>query len=186
MDESRVFGSMSVFLLLCVAFSATVTATVTPATTTAKPTTPPPPPKPCNTQTSCETCLANVSCLWCKTNNSCTDYPVSYVIPPASVCNLSQARWGVCWVNFEALIIAMAVVLGTLLLAITVCCCCCCCKRRRSSFDREDDQFARRREEIRQRADERKVERKTKHDEIRKKYGLIPDSDHPYSKFENE
>jgi len=36
-------------------------------------------------------------CLWCQTNNSCTDYPVSYVIPPASVCKLSQARWGVCW-----------------------------------------------------------------------------------------
>uniref|UniRef100_A0A673NA00 PTTG protein n=1 Tax=Sinocyclocheilus rhinocerous TaxID=307959 RepID=A0A673NA00_9TELE len=70
-----------------------------------------------------------------KTNSSCSDYPVSYVIPPASVCKLSQARWGVCWVNFEALIIAMAVVCGTLLLAVSVCCCCCCCccKRRRSS-----------------------------------------------------
>uniref|UniRef100_A0A671LDS1 PTTG1 interacting protein n=1 Tax=Sinocyclocheilus anshuiensis TaxID=1608454 RepID=A0A671LDS1_9TELE len=80
----------------------------------------------------------------------------SYVIPPASVCKLSQARWGVCWVNFEALIIAMAVVCGTLLLAVSVCCCCCCCKRRRSSsFDRDDEQFARRREEIRQRSDER-------------------------------
>uniref|UniRef100_A0A673NHL0 PSI domain-containing protein n=1 Tax=Sinocyclocheilus rhinocerous TaxID=307959 RepID=A0A673NHL0_9TELE len=114
----------------------------------------------CNTMTSCETCLANVSCLWCQTNSSCSDYPVSYVIPPASVCKLSQARWGVCWVNFEALIIAMAVVCGTLLLAVSVCCCCCCCcckRRRSSSFDRDDEQFARRREEIRQRADERYV-----------------------------
>lgn len=185
MDESRVIRSMAVFLLICVGFGATVTPITNNVTT--KPTTPPPVKKPCKTLTSCETCLANVSCLWCMTNNSCTDYPVSYVIPPASVCKLSQARWGVCWVNFEALIIAMAVVLGTLLLAVTVCCCCCCCKRRRSSsFDRDDEQFARRREEIRQRADERRVERKTKHDEIRKKYGLIPDSDHPYSKFENE
>uniref|UniRef100_A0A672L2N7 PSI domain-containing protein n=1 Tax=Sinocyclocheilus grahami TaxID=75366 RepID=A0A672L2N7_SINGR len=88
----------------------------------------------CNTMASCEPCLANVSCLWCQTNSSCSDYPVSYVIPPASVCPLSQARWGVCWVNFEALIISMAVVCGTLLLAVSVCCCCCCCcKRRRSS-----------------------------------------------------
>ncbi|XP_051575649.1 pituitary tumor-transforming gene 1 protein-interacting protein-like [Myxocyprinus asiaticus] len=126
-------------------------------------------------------------CLWCLTNNICSDYPVSYVIPPSSVCKLSQARWGVCWLNFEALIIAIAVLCGALLLAIAVCCCCCCCKRRRStSVDREDEQFARRREEIRQRADERRAERKTKHDEIRKKYGLITDSDHPYSKFENE
>lgn len=186
MDQCRVFASMLGFLLLCVAFSvseATLTTKPTIITSTALP----PVHKPCKTMSSCETCLANVSCLWCLTNNSCMDYPVSYVIPPAAVCTLSQARWGVCWVNFEALIIAMAVVCGTLLLAVTVCCCCCCCKRRpSSSFDRDDEQFARRREEIRQRADERRVERKVKHDDIRKKYGLIPDSDHPYSKFENE
>ncbi|KAK2903682.1 hypothetical protein QQF64_009129 [Cirrhinus molitorella] len=186
MDKSRVFVSMLFFLLMCVAFS------VSEATSTTKPafitTTHPPVHKPCSIQTSCETCLANVSCLWCQANGSCMDYPVSYVIPPASMCKLSQARWGVCWVNFEALIIAMAVICGILLLAISVCCCCCCCckRRRSSSFDREDEQFARRREEIRQRADERRAERKVKHDEIRKKYGLIPDSDHPYSKFENE
>uniref|UniRef100_A0A673FTI9 Pituitary tumor-transforming gene 1 protein-interacting protein-like n=1 Tax=Sinocyclocheilus rhinocerous TaxID=307959 RepID=A0A673FTI9_9TELE len=152
MDKSRVFVSMWGFLLMCVAFS--LTEATKPTTIT--PTTHPAVHKPCNTQTSCELCLANVSCLWCQTNSSCSDYPVSYVIPPASVCKLSQARWGVCWVNFEALIIAMAVVCGTLLLAVTVCCCCCCCKRRHSSsFDREDEQFARRREEIRQRSDER-------------------------------
>ncbi|XP_052435156.1 pituitary tumor-transforming gene 1 protein-interacting protein-like [Carassius gibelio] len=185
MDESRVFASMLGFLLLCVAFSVSEAKT-SPKTTII--TTLPPLHKQCNTMTSCETCLANVSCLWCQTNSSCSDYPVSYVLPPASLCKLSQARWGVCWVNFEALIIAMAVVCGTLLLAVCVCCCCCCCckRRRSSSFDRDDEQFARRREEIRQRADERRAERTVKNDEIRKKYGLIPDSDHPYSKFENE
>ncbi|XP_026083662.1 pituitary tumor-transforming gene 1 protein-interacting protein-like [Carassius auratus] len=187
MDKSRVIVSMFSFLLMCVAFSLSEATTTTSKSTIITPTTPPAVHKPCNTQTSCETCLANVSCLWCQTNSSCSDYPVSYVIPPASLCKLSQARWGVCWVNFEALIIAMAVVCGILLLAVTVCCCCCCCKRRRSSsFDRDDEQFARRREEIKQRSEERKAERKVKHDEIRKKYGLIPDSDHPYSKFENE
>lgn len=36
-------------------------------------------------------------CLWCLTNSTCTDYPVSWLLPPASVCKLSQARWGVCW-----------------------------------------------------------------------------------------
>ncbi|XP_051576207.1 pituitary tumor-transforming gene 1 protein-interacting protein-like [Myxocyprinus asiaticus] len=171
MDKTSVFGSMFVFLLICVTSE----------------TTHPPVHKPCNTLTSCDTCLANVSCLWCLTNNICSEYPVSYVIPPASVCKLSKARWGVCWLNFEALIIGLAVLCGALLLAITVCCCCCCCKCSRSrSVDHEAEQFSRRREEIRQRADERRAERKAKHDEIRKKYGLIPDSDHPYSKFENE
>eukprot|EP00063_Salmo_salar_P068793 XP_014043628.1 PREDICTED: pituitary tumor-transforming gene 1 protein-interacting protein-like [Salmo salar] len=75
-------------------------------------------------------------------------------------------------VNFEALIIAMAVLGGTIIISIAVCCCCCCCcKKRQSGPDRDEERFARRREEIRQRADERKVERKVRHDDIRKKYG---------------
>ncbi|XP_076869293.1 pituitary tumor-transforming gene 1 protein-interacting protein [Brachyhypopomus gauderio] len=159
-------------------------------TVAASTTLPPSPPHPCMSLTTCDACLANVTCLWCQTNATCMDYPVSYVIPPSSVCKLSQARWGVCWVNFEALIIAMAVVCGVLLLAITVCCCCCCyrCGRTRHSsrLDPYEGEYARKREEIRQRSDERKAERKTRHDEIRKKYGLIPDTDHPYSKFEND
>ncbi|KAM4632783.1 pituitary tumor-transforming gene 1 protein-interacting protein [Polymixia lowei] len=146
------------------------------------------PPMSCTGQSTCDACVRNAKCLWCFTNSTCTKYPVSYLLPPPSVCKLSQARWGVCWVNFEALLIAMAVVGGTILISITVCCCCCCCckRRRPSGPDRDEERSTRRREEIRQRAEERKVERRAKHDEIRKKYGLIPDSDHPYSKFENE
>ncbi|XP_048880962.1 pituitary tumor-transforming gene 1 protein-interacting protein [Brienomyrus brachyistius] len=147
----------------------------------------PPPHKPCIVASTCEKCLENVSCLWCNTNSSCLDYPVRHILPPSSLCQLSQARWGVCWVNFEALIIAMAVVGGTILLSIIVCCCCCCCCRRgQSGPDRDDERLARRREEIRQKSENRKAERRARHDEIRKKYGLIPDSDHPYSKFEND
>ncbi|KAM6967525.1 pituitary tumor-transforming gene 1 protein-interacting protein [Aplochiton taeniatus] len=141
----------------------------------------------CTTHSTCDTCVHNPKCLWCSTNGTCTDYPVSYVVPPPSVCKLSQACWGVCWVNLEALIIAMAVVIGTIIISIGVCCCCCCCcKKSHSRVDRDEERFSRRREEIRQRSEDRKVERRVKHDEIRKKYGLIPDSDHPYSKFENE
>ncbi|KAI1885658.1 hypothetical protein AGOR_G00206090 [Albula goreensis] len=146
-----------------------------------------PPPKTCKgAGISCEKCLENVKCLWCQTNSSCMDYPVKHVLPPSSLCKLSEARWGVCWVNFEALIIAMGVVGGTLLLSIIVCCCCCCCRSRPAGPDRDEERFARRREEIRQRSENRKAERRARHDEIRKKYGLVPDSDHPYSKFENE
>ncbi|XP_024002905.1 pituitary tumor-transforming gene 1 protein-interacting protein [Salvelinus sp. IW2-2015] len=141
----------------------------------------------CKAFSTCDSCIQNTKCLWCMTNDTCTDYPVSYILPPPAVCKLSHARWGVCWVNFEALIIAMAVLGGTIIISITVCCCCCCCcKKRQSRPDRDEERFARRKEEIRQRADDRKVERKVRHDDIRKKYGLVPDSDHPYSKFENE
>ncbi|XP_061071582.1 pituitary tumor-transforming gene 1 protein-interacting protein [Conger conger] len=146
-----------------------------------------PPQKSCkDSGTTCEKCLENVSCLWCQTNGTCMDYPAKQILPPSSLCQLSQARWGVCWVNFEALIIAMAVVGGTILLSIIVCCCCCCCRKRPAGPDRDEERFARRREEMRQRSEDRKQDRRARHDDIRKKYGLIPDSDHPYSKFENE
>ncbi|XP_033849406.2 pituitary tumor-transforming gene 1 protein-interacting protein [Acipenser ruthenus] len=147
----------------------------------------PPPHQACSSITgSCEECLKNVSCLWCYTTNACLDYPVRNILPPSKLCRLSDARWGVCWVNFEALIIAMAVVGGILLISITICCCCCCCRKRSSGPDRDEERMARRREERMQRSDERKSERKTKHDEIRKKYGLLSKSDHPYSRFEND
>ncbi|XP_074842340.1 PTTG1IP family member 2 isoform X1 [Carettochelys insculpta] len=135
---------------------------------------------------SCEECLKNVSCLWCNTNNTCMDYPVRSVLP--SSCPLSDARWGVCWMNFEAFIIAIAVIAGLILLSIAVCCCYCCYCRRRSRRrpDEDEERLARDQEERRMQSLQRKHERKMKHDEIRKKYGLLQDSDHPYSRFENE
>uniref|UniRef100_A0A3P9HNU9 Pituitary tumor-transforming gene 1 protein-interacting protein-like n=1 Tax=Oryzias latipes TaxID=8090 RepID=A0A3P9HNU9_ORYLA len=149
----------------------------------------PTPPVPCSTFKSCDSCVPHAKCLWCITTKNCSDYPVTWLLPPHSLCPLAEARWGVCWLNFEALIITLAVLGGCILIIITVCCCCCCCgcrKRRSSRLDRDEERLARRREEIRHRSEERKVERQARHDEIRRKYGLIGDADHPYSKFENE
>ncbi|CAO2608527.1 Pituitary tumor-transforming gene 1 protein-interacting protein [Lemmus lemmus] len=53
------------------------------------------------TNKSCEECLRNVSCLWCNENKACLDYPVRKILPPASLCKLSSARWGVCWGLFK-------------------------------------------------------------------------------------
>ncbi|XP_006169536.1 pituitary tumor-transforming gene 1 protein-interacting protein [Tupaia chinensis] len=148
---------------------------------------PEPPGAACSqkTNTTCEECLKNVSCLWCNTNKACLDYPVRKILPPASLCQLSSARWGVCWVNFEALIIAMSVVGGTLILGVAVCCCCCCCKKKRSrKLDRGDEKAMREQEERRIRQEERRAEMKSRHDEIRKKYGLFKE-ENPYARFEN-
>ncbi|CAH6789864.1 Pttg1ip [Phodopus roborovskii] len=124
------------------------------------------------TNRSCEECLRNVSCLWCNENKACLDYPVRKILPPASLCKLSSARWGVCWVNFEALIITMSVLGGSVLLGITVCCCCCCRRRNKSRKpDRSDERAIREQEERRVRQEERRAEMKSRHDEIRKKYG---------------
>ncbi|XP_075398320.1 pituitary tumor-transforming gene 1 protein-interacting protein [Tenrec ecaudatus] len=139
-----------------------------------------------NSNRTCEECLKNVSCLWCSTNKVCMDYPVRKILPPGSLCKLSAARWGVCWVNFEALIIAMSAVGGSLLLSLAVCCCYCCCYKRKKSRkpDKSEEKAIREREERRIRQEERRAEMKSRHDEIRKKYGLFKE-ENPYARFEN-
>ncbi|XP_030065142.1 pituitary tumor-transforming gene 1 protein-interacting protein [Microcaecilia unicolor] len=136
------------------------------------------------TNTSCEQCLSNVTCLWCSSTKECLVYPVRNILPPSSLCKLNAARWGVCWVNFEALIIAMSVVGGVLIIGLCVCCCCCCKKKKSRKPDMEDEKIARQNEQRRVRQEERRAEMKTRHDEIRKKYGLFK-GDNAYTKFEN-
>ncbi|XP_072200774.1 uncharacterized protein [Excalfactoria chinensis] len=135
------------------------------------------------TNRSCEECLKNVTCLWCASSRRCVPYPVRRILPPADLCELRSARWGVCWVNFEALIIAMSVVGGMILIMLLVCCCC-CCKKKSKKPDKEDERAARERERRRVRQEERRAEMKSRHDEIRRKYGLFKE-ENPYAKFEN-
>ncbi|XP_046507342.1 pituitary tumor-transforming gene 1 protein-interacting protein-like isoform X2 [Equus quagga] len=137
-----------------------------------------------NTNKTCEECLKNVSCLWCNTNKACLDYPVTKILPPGSLCKLSSARWGVCWVNFEALIITMSVLGGAILLGVAVCCCCCCRRKKSRKPDKSEEKAMREREERRIRQEERRAEMKSRHDEIRKKYGLFKE-ENPYARFEN-
>ncbi|XP_062579058.1 pituitary tumor-transforming gene 1 protein-interacting protein-like [Saccostrea cucullata] len=106
---------------------------------------------------SCDTCLKDAKCLWCKTNSKCVPYPTGDVLPKSSLCSLSEARWGVCWVNFEALIIAMGVIGGVIVLAITVCiCCCCCCKKNnKNKYAKEDEKWERKKKERQEKSNER-------------------------------
>ncbi|NWJ06318.1 PTTG protein, partial [Crypturellus undulatus] len=128
------------------------------------------------TNRSCEECLKNVTCLWCVSSQECVEYPVRRILPPSDLCELRSARWGVCWVNFEALIIAMSVVGGMILIMLGVCCCCCCRKKSKkqvSEPDKDDERAAREREKRRVRQEERRAEMKSRHDEIRRKYGTV-------------
>ncbi|XP_053326711.1 pituitary tumor-transforming gene 1 protein-interacting protein [Spea bombifrons] len=134
--------------------------------------------------TTCERCLKNVTCLWCNTDSKCVDYPVKNILPPSSLCKLSDARWGVCWVNFEALIITMSVVGGAIILSVVVCCCCCCRKKKSRSSAVDNEKATRENEERRARQEERRAQMKTRHDEIRKKYGLFKE-ENPYTKFDS-
>ncbi|XP_058470488.1 PTTG1 interacting protein a isoform X2 [Solea solea] len=76
--------------------------------------------------TNCEECLKNVTCLWCIKTKSCVTYPVKTILPPHALCPLNDARWGLCWMNFQALIITLAVVGGVIIIAFLICLFCCC------------------------------------------------------------
>ncbi|KAG9271755.1 PTTG1 interacting protein b [Astyanax mexicanus] len=133
--------------------------------------------------TTCEECLSNVSCLWCNTDQRCVDYPVQSVLPPASVCRLAEARWGKCWVNFQTLIITLSVLALVILIAVVVCCLCCCKCENIGRSRKVDEREARQADLRRVRNEERREQMKSRHDEIRKKYGLMKDNS--YSRFEN-
>lgn len=143
---------------------------------------------------SCEECLKvdAVKCMWCKsknTNGACMLYPAKHVLPTSDDCPLSDARWGVCWLNFEALIISCSVIGGLLIIGITLCLCkCCrcfCFKKNTSRYQREEARLEVERQSRKMRQDERRQERKQRNDEIRRKYGLTS-SGPKYEKFDNE
>ncbi|GCC21023.1 hypothetical protein chiPu_0000184, partial [Chiloscyllium punctatum] len=185
-SENMLVGMRQMFVLLFVLFMVPVGSQVTLGPTM----------RDCSdfTNTSCEECLENVSCLWCFVDQRCMKYPVETIIPSNSICPLNEARWGVCWVNFECLIIAMSVVGGLILLPLVCCCCYCCCKknvcrcckRKSLSYDEEEEILAKLQEERKQYRKKRDADKKARYDEICKKYGLLQNSDHLYSKFENE
>ncbi|XP_076871686.1 PTTG1 interacting protein a [Brachyhypopomus gauderio] len=135
-----------------------------------------------NNGTSCEQCLSNVSCLWCIKTQSCVTYPVKTILPPHALCPLNDARWGLCSMNFQILIITLSVVAAVIIIAFFVCLFCCCkCENCGSAAFEHHMQKKEEKRKIKQ--DSRKAEMKARHDEIRKKYGLSRAS--PYSRFEN-
>ncbi|XP_072109828.1 pituitary tumor-transforming gene 1 protein-interacting protein-like [Mobula birostris] len=138
---------------------------------------------------SCEECLENTDCLWCFDGEQCMNYPIDAIIPPSSLCPLRDARWAVCWVNFEILIIVISIVGGLILLPLVCCCCYCCfkfkrcCQKKSCRPDEEELRLARQREERKRRNEQRKSDMKARYEEIRKKYGL---SEPVFHRFENE
>ncbi|XP_032868530.1 pituitary tumor-transforming gene 1 protein-interacting protein-like [Amblyraja radiata] len=143
----------------------------------------------------CGECLENINCLWCSVDQRCMNYPVETIIPSSSVCPLKEARWAVCWVSFESLIIAMSIVVGLTLLPFVCCCCYCCCKfkcccfcckKKSSCPDEENLKLARRKEERRLHSEQRKFDLRERCNEIRRKYGLIQNSESSYHRLENE
>ncbi|XP_068428749.1 PTTG1 interacting protein b [Clinocottus analis] len=140
---------------------------------------------PCalRSNTSCDECLQNVTCLWCTPTKQCMDYPVKNILPPSSVCPLNDARWGMCWVNFQILIITMSVLGGVIIIGILVCCCC-CCKCERIGNKKEDAKVERQTRARKSRQNAKRTEMQLRHDEIRQKYGMAKDN--PYARMNDK
>ncbi|KAG1683770.1 Pituitary tumor-transforming protein 1 protein-interacting protein [Nymphon striatum] len=134
---------------------------------------------------TCKDCIENVKCFYCEKTKNCEIYPYKTIVPKAKDCSMSDIRWGTCFINFLALIISCSVIGGILLISIIICCCCCCCckKKRPAAITKLEMKWQREKEERKVRGEERRAERKTRTDEIRRKYGLIKE-DNPYERFE--
>ena len=134
------------------------------------------------------------SCVWCESKQpSCLPYPGS-IIPSSSFCPMSDMRWRTCWVNYEALLIAIGVIGGILLIFLIITICCCyrrCSQRCNARRERREEQLSNAEfQERRARNDARRAERQVKYDDIRRKYGLATDdgasASTPYTRFDNE
>ncbi|XP_072538982.1 PTTG1 interacting protein a [Salminus brasiliensis] len=164
-------GSCASLLLLLFGLSATSAQTATPGETCEN-----------RNSTNCEHCLENTSCLWCIKTKSCLTYPVKNILPPQSLCPLNDARWGLCSMNFQILIITVSVVVGVLIIAFFVCLFC-CCKCENCGNANFDNRMQRQADKRKTKQEQRKAEMRSRHDEIRQKYGLSKAS--PYARFEN-
>ncbi|XP_071479541.1 pituitary tumor-transforming gene 1 protein-interacting protein-like isoform X1 [Diadema antillarum] len=126
--------------------------------------------------TSCDACVKapKAKCYYCLSTKRCSLYPASDILPNKE-CPLSEARWGTCLINFEALIISMSVIAGMILIGVPCCIYCCCCRGsgNKAKWAREDAKTERQKEERKMKHEQKKAERKAKNDEIRRKYGLL-------------
>ncbi|XP_034042528.1 PTTG1 interacting protein b [Thalassophryne amazonica] len=158
--------------IFCAVFETTESQTTSPSSI------------PCavKSNTSCDECLKNVTCLWCISTKQCIDYPVRNVLPFHTGCPLNDARWAACWVNFQTLIITMSVIAAVILIAILVCCCC-RCDRIGFRNQREDARLEQEKRAREARHKERRTEMQMRHDVIRQKYGLTKNN--PYSRMDN-
>lgn len=133
---------------------------------------------------TCESCVADGdrNCYYCETNKQCGYYDT--VIPIHENCkDLGDVKWRTCKINFKVVIICVSTAAGILLLGITICCCCCCRKHNKSIWKRDQAKWDQQREDIKMRTDERKKERQSRTDQIRRKYGLMKD-DNAYHRFD--
>lgn len=125
--------------------------------------------------TSCDYCSEDSTCYWCAPFATCKKYPVSHIVP--TDCKGNKWYWKQCLIPGFVLIIVVPSLAGLILLTCGCCIYCKCCRTRSRKYDKDDGKFRRKRQEIKQRNEERRAQRRQRTDAIRKKYGLLKDED---------
>lgn len=130
----------------------------------------------------CDECVKHKQCYYCQSDEKCNKYPAKEIIP-SEECSFKSIRYFTCSISFMVLMILIGTLSAIVLLIILCVCCYCCCKRKGIKLSKDEIKFARQREERKARAEERKKERASRTEEIRRKYGLMRD-DNPYERFD--
>lgn len=137
----------------------------------------------CAALSTCGDCVQNTKCAWCESPRKCG--AESFF---TKECSTKDARRFTCTLSYRTLLIALGVVAGVVLLAVSITCYCCCCRQSKASLKkrltRDNIQQEREEEERRAKHAARRAERQNKYDEIRQKYGLTREET-PYQRFEN-
>lgn len=129
-------------------------------------------------------------CFYCAADQTCRHFTESTVFPFNGLpCPNLEYNVGTCALTALIIAILIAVALILFIVMITcVCCCCCvwCAQRRKRVRMVEENRYLEEKDSIRQKSAERRQERKAKHDEIRRKYGLTDDqSDGHYKRLDS-
>ncbi|CAI8033101.1 hypothetical protein GBAR_LOCUS18677, partial [Geodia barretti] len=145
----------------------------------------------CNLKGNCEECLAgnssiNLECYWCdkpsnRSGPKCRHYTFNSAIPVDGIeCEDLMYKYASC--RLSALVVVILITLSCLILLIIICCVSCCCcfyfaRRRQHKRLVEDQRYLEKKEHIREEHNIKRIERKTKYDDIKRKYGLKTDDD---------
>lgn len=129
----------------------------------------------------CNACVERSQCYYCSSTDECHYHIDKAVVE--GVCDVTHMYLFTCKANVKIMLIIIGVLSGIAFLMILIVCCYCCCKKKGVKLSKDDIKWARQREERKQIAAERRKERAERTDEIRKKYGLVKNSN-PYQRFD--
>ena len=132
------------------------------------------------------------SCYYCKETsggdkNRCLAIGFTLPIAATSDCPGLNYNIGTCTVPAIVFIVIIVIFVVIFFVFLITCCCICCCwcsRRRQRQREAEEEQYAQEKDAIRQKSANRKMDRRTKNDEIRKKYGLTDDTTGTYKRLE--